>query len=171
MKRRRRKEMMSRPREFKSRDPKRYWNRVQRLMGKVSKGMPKELVYKGVSVQEDKEMEAWTDMFLEQEGIPIDPQEEKWVNMAIEMAWRKSDWYWDPILDGDLEDNEIREAIVGAPGGKAVGVDAIPMDLVKVGGEGIKQALAKVFKQAWRGTSTRRLEERNSVTYSKRWRQ
>ena len=41
LKRRRRKEMMPRLRELKSRDPKRYWNRVQRLMGKVSKGMPR----------------------------------------------------------------------------------------------------------------------------------
>ena len=38
------------------------------LLGEVEQGIPKEMTYKGEKVEEEKEMAAWANMFLEQEA-------------------------------------------------------------------------------------------------------
>ena len=48
------------------------------MMGKVEKGIPKDLTYKGSKLDDGSEKAAWANMFLEQEEIPIARAEESW---------------------------------------------------------------------------------------------
>ena len=57
LRRQRRKARMDKLRRLRVQDPKEYWKRVQR-MGKVDKGIPKDLTYKGVKLDEGSEKAA-----------------------------------------------------------------------------------------------------------------
>ena len=145
----RRKARMDKLRKLRVRDPREYWKKVQRMMGKVDNGIPKDLTYKGAKLDDESEKAAWANMFLEQDEIPIAKEEETWVTNVVGSNWKRSYCYWNPKLDTDFSKYEIWEAIREAPNGKAVGVDEIPMDLVKDGGEAIKDALGQVFREVW----------------------
>ena len=130
-------------------DPRRYWRKVNELMGKVKAEMPTDLCYKGKALDGRNVDGAWADMFLKQEPIPVEPQEEKWVKNAITTYWNLTERHWDPHLDRAIQMDEVLKAIKKAPNAKAVGIDEIPMDLVKKGGPGIQIALTNLFRQAY----------------------
>ena len=130
-----RREKLSR---LRTRDPRKYWRQIQDLMGKPKGDTPAGVYYKGKELEREETLQAWAEMFLKQEPIPVDEVEQVWVENLVKRAWQQSDAYWDRTLDTEISAQEVWSAIKDAPNAKAVGIDEIPMELIKRGSDGIK---------------------------------
>ena len=134
-------------RQLRENNPKK---RIQSMLGSSRKEVPSELCYKGKQLKKEQVSGAWVEMFLKQDSIPVEEDQEQWVQGALQWCRGQTNKYYVSSLDKDITYKEVTEAIRKAPNAKAVGVDGIPMDLVKKGGAMIAIALAEVFKKAFK---------------------
>ena len=81
---------------------------------------------------------------------PVDEVEQTWVENLVKRAWQQSHAYWDWTLDKEISAQEVLSAIKDAPNAKVVGIDEIPMEWIKRGSDGIKEAVTMLFQRAFR---------------------
>ena len=135
---------------LRTRDPRKYWIQIQDLMGKPKGDAPVGVYYKGKELKREETLQAWAEMYLKQEPILVEEVEQVWVDNIGKRGWQQSDAYWDRTLDTDISAQEVWSAIKDAPNAKAVGIDEIPMELIKKGSDGIKEAVTMLFQRAFR---------------------
>ena len=80
----------------------------------------------------------------------MDEAEQTWVDNLVRRAWLHSYTYWDWTLDEEISAQEVLSVIKDSPNAKAVGIDEIPMELIKRGSDGIKEAVTLLFQRAFR---------------------
>ena len=143
---------------FRGNDEKQYWNDLKRLAGikKREEVLPEE-VRGGDRVERgEKRKEVWNEAFsklgkFDKEDSNFDKRACEKIIQEVERWEGKGGMRGEEELDKDIEMEELEKALRKAERGKAAGDDGCMNEILKQGGEVMKESLLILFQKMWQG--------------------
>ena len=139
------------------RDEKKYWRYLKNLAGikKNEEKLPEEVQVGDRVERGEKRKEVWNEAFRKLGKFDIDEknfdrQEFLKREQEVERWEREKGDRMEGELDGEIEMQEVEKALSKAQKGKAAGDDGCINEILKSGGEGMKESLLVLFQKMWR---------------------
>ena len=151
--------MNERLESFRGKDEKRYWKLLKSLAGieKKDEKLPEEVQIGNRVERGERRKEVWNEGFsrlgkFDVEDKNFDPQ------AYVEIKQKEGKWEresrnregFESELDMDIEMEELEKALRKVENGKAAGDDGCINEVLKAGGESMKESLLTMFQKVWK---------------------